>query len=1367
MANERPDGPEQPLAEAITDTAPVPTDAETDRRTRVARAAEVWAKELVDLSGRNNLLYYRDLKRGTMSLDEASPDALFRLLGGQKQSLRRLFSDVGRHEDAVRRARTIHAKSRANYEERGLRTAYLAVGIATWESAKSGATPAAPILLVPVDLKPKGASRDEFDLETGGELEINPTLLHCLYTEFGVRCDPADLAEVSGIEGAIDTSEELSLVYDWLREHARQVPGFDITERCVLGNFSYAKMPMVVDLESASAAMADHDIVAALAGDQGAQEQLRAKWSVGTVPSPDQVAPADEYLVLDADASQSFAINAVLAGRDVVIKGPPGTGKSQTISNLIASLVARGKSVLFVAEKRAAIDAVVKRLHAVGLGELVLDLHGGVTSRRQVARELGEALQWHRHAAAPAVDALHGTLEEQRRKLGARSDSVHNVRERWGVSYFDLQCRLLELKDAPMCSYRFGPRELEKIDGQTFVRSREALIEYVNLGGPRLSDSASPWRDAEVRTKERVEELSQAVISLKNDLGPLERDIVMAAEDTGARVPTSFDDAEKLIDLWRGIDDLVPHLVEGALEEDLAPIARAAEPLARSPLARFAAVLADPEFRSARRHIRAIAGDEPSSRRRYEICRDAAAVQAAWRNLAMPGQERRPRPCSDPVALAEGFSAFKKGFRELCEDIGAEGCPDDFDGARRYLGTLADDFPTLASLPRIYELAKDLDEIGLKPIRTDPLLRTSSSDDAACAFEGAWLRSIQDYLALSDREIGSFDGNAHNRLVAGYQRADKEHIDSTAVRVRRRCAEHARSAQDAAPQEASLIRHEAAKRTRHRPLRDLFEAAPNVLTAVKPCWAMSPLIVSQTLPSEKPHFDVVIFDEASQVRPAESIPAILRGKQLVVAGDEKQLPPTVFFASSNVEPDIEEEQVLAIDSSFESILEALLPFVRYRMLEWHYRSKDERLIAFSNANIYDKSLTTFPGAQSAESIRHELVPFDPERPADGGSTPAEVDRVADLVIEHAEASPDRSLGVIAMGIKHARRIEDAIRERVRGRRDLDAFFDENRAEPCFVKNLERVQGDERDVIILSIGYGKDRSGRLLYRFGPLAYEGGERRLNVAVTRAKERMVLVSSFSHLDMDPDRSTKPGVQLLRAYLEYCASGGRELGSAIRDAPKLNPFECDVGDRLRAAGLDVIPQYGVSGYRIDFAVKHPEQPGQMVLAVECDGASYHSSPAARDRDRLRQEQLERVGWRFHRIWSQDWFADPEAEVEKAVAAYWDAVEAADGPVGGRRNEESRGDVESGRGPGVGGKEASSGERSDARPAIGGGHPITTYSDQQLMELIRWIESDGFVRTETELLEEAIEELGYRRRGSRIVERLAKAIRRVREEDS
>ena len=442
------------------------------------------------------------------------------------------------------------------------------------------------------------------------------------------------------------------------------------------------------------------------------------------------------------------------------------------------------------------------------------------------------------------------------------------------------------------------------------------------------------------------------------------------------------------------------------------------------------------------------------------------------------------------------------------------------------------------------------------------------------------------------------------------------------------------------------------------PVRRLIARIPNLLQTLKPCFLMSPLAVSQYLPSgplasDHLEFDAVIFDEASQVWPEDALPAIERGRQVIVVGDRMQLPPTNFFrkglGDDDRDDDDDDDDGGDIFEGRESILDVMVGKVgtefAERYLNVHYRSRSESLISFSNHAFYENRLLTFPGPDPADVAVRDV--YLPNATYDMGRTKTnreEAERVTDIVFELMDTQPaDESIGVVALSRSQADLIEALIEERRMLSRHLDYRFSEERAERFFVKNLENVQGDERDHMVLSICYGPTPAGAVPNRFGPINREGGERRLNVAVTRARMSMTVVHSLRAEDI---RSPQPGARQLRRYLEYVRSPNRAFESEVTGVGEPeSPFEEAVLAALRQRGHRVDAQVGVSGYRIDLAIRS-EDGERYDLGIECDGFTYHSSPTARDRDWLRQQVLEGLGWRIHRVWSTTWVRDPETEI-------------------------------------------------------------------------------------------------------------------------
>jgi very-short-patch-repair endonuclease len=1226
--------PAEPGNASPVDASPVdesPVDEYDARRLALVAAAQrQWTDALTDLGGRNTLLYYKDRRAGTLDLADADPDAVERFEKSGHIRLTKLFTDADIRADAIRRMQAIYRKARELQEERGIKAGYLATGLARWDELFL--EPAAPVLLRPLTIAPTRARYDDFDLTLDDDTEVNPVLLHKIGTVFGAAIDRPAPDRIAG----------------QLAKAARdaEIPGFRIDKRMVIGTFTYAKLPMVRDLEAAGDLLADSDLVAAIAGDPHAQQAVAPDAATDAELAEPALAgltdPVADYSILDADSSQRAAIDAVLAGRSLVIHGPPGTGKSQTIANLIAAMVARGRKVLFVAEKRAAIDAVLSRLNVAGLADLVLDIHEGARDRQRIAAGLGVTLDQAVRAADPDTSALHRRLTDRQRRLASHTIALHRAHEPWRLSAYQVQSALLGVPRQARVATRLAAPE--RITSELAEQLRDELREFTRLGGFEAHPGTTPWFGAPLRSREEARAAIDLAVTLNTRTLP-EAITRLAAACKELGLPAR--------------DLLANHRERVRLTEIFART-HDAEQGKHSFLDR----------RTLRRQVR-----------------------AEWQALPGVPPDSEPRLPREYQALMLSWGECGRQLADLARLAPLSGLDADPDSA---VAALAADQETPWRLPRLYKLARRFADLGLgplldeiAPLASEQLAPDSAPDFVAAAFDWAWYRAILDDIRVADPDYAAEAGGALDELADDFRRYDAEHLGANRARVRGAWARRLRETVDQHPLQARVIRKQAALRRGHLPLRRLLDQAGDVLFALKPCWAMSPLMVSQVLPLAR-LFDVVIFDEASQVVPADAIGSMIRAHQVVVAGDDRQLPPTSFF--HQIDPgdpgddDDPDEGLVSLRAGFESVLDALRPLLPTCPLTWHYRSRDERLVAFSNERIYGGALTTFPGVARDDVLRHVVV-------GEGGDgTSDEVTEVVRLILEHARTRPAESLGVIALGVKHAERIDTALRDALTAAtaapaspqgllasavaKDLEVFFAEDVPEPFFVKNLERVQGDERDAIIISVGYGKHPDGRMRYQWGPLLRDGGERRLNVAATRARRRLTVVSAFSSHDVDPSRLSAPGARMLAEYLEYARAGGVPVAAAGYSAADGEPrgsadrqgadvaFQSDVAARLGDLGITVVPQYGVGGYRVDFAASHPDDASRMILAIEADGAGYRDSGSVRDRDRLRKEHLERLGWRVHRLWSTAWFTDPEGELAKLRTAFDSAVRATPPPA-------------------------------------------------------------------------------------------------------
>lgn len=1342
-----------------------------ERLKLVRRNADAWVKELIELNHRNTLVNFRSPKTASLNLTDCEPAALSGLLVGRKTGLRALFDNEAQHREACNRTRSVHRKITVFREEQGVEVGRIACGLVRSHRAKTtGVRPVlplrAPLLLRPVTIHPRTAAESDFTVQAGDEIELNQVLMHALQREYGLDLDIDELtSKINGIVAElVEVNEQVGQAFRALVElTCQQGIELELEPTVVIGLFNYQKLPMVRDLESATELLAAHDLIAAIAGHQGAVDEVRSSASGFTPPSVDDIRPEDEYLVQNADSSQQQAIETALAGQHLLIEGPPGTGKSQTIANIIAGAAARGKKVLFVAEKRAAIEAVTDRLAEVDLLDLVLDLHQTAINKKHVAQQLSESLS--RVTQEPAVDVteMHRRIANRREKLTRYTQELHEYRAPWGRSAYDVQEELLRLGDEHRTQCAFRDDQLQELNAQTVSTVEDNLQDFVEQGGFRVLRRQSPWSQAEVHE----EDIPRVLIELDKLAGDTLRRCIdrmhRLVAQVGLPVPGEIAD-------WQGIlallDDVAASMQEFSPEifgEQLDLMYHATAP--RAERARSPQQLSWRQRRTIVKQIRLMCRSGALKKAQLHTkLGNAVRQRNQWRERGGPGAKP-----AQVVGLDEMMSDYQHLRQQLAAvavsaklgDLETQPTP----RVEATLEQLHADRGMLFKLPKINELLRWFAALGLTALLAELAERDVTARQACLMFRHTWLRCLDDEFKVRSHVLRTFEASQQDRLVKEFQSADEEHRVATARRVRRRVAIAVRQASDDYPDEAKLLRKEASKSRRHLPLRKLVEQAAHVLLVLRPCWAMSPLVVSQTLPATR-LFDLVIFDEASQIKPHDAITSIMRADRLVVAGDEKQLPPSSWF-DRQFSADAEDEDEDATDlRDYRSILTSLRAVIpNSRRLRWHYRSQDERLIAFSNVEIYDRDLVTFPGARQESPVQLRVVDGKAS-PGQDGLPAEEVRWVVKLVIEHAERRPDLSLGVITLGTRHQDRVYQKIKEALHDRRDLDGFFAED-AGPIrrfFVKNIETVQGDERDAIILSIGVARKANGTVDRKgFGPLNQEGGPQRLNVAVSRAKQRMTVVSSFPSSALAPSENAN-GTELLRRFLEMIERDvdPSEVGRAT--GTKLNGFEQHIAQRLAAQGVRVYPQWGVSSYRIDFALAHPNIDGKMVLAVEADGERYHKAESARDRDRLRQEHLERLGWRFHRVWASAWFADPETETQKILSAWRAAIAGSALPpepsvqpppmTVARLGLGAPEQLNQSEQPAV-----RSGDHRGTRPAVPTGLSIDEYADQQLVALCVWLINDGLALDREERMTQAMRELGFKKKGKKIVERLTSAI--------
>ncbi|KRE61969.1 hypothetical protein ASG78_02475 [Nostocoides sp. Soil756] len=1224
------------------------------RAEAVAAARAHWTRQLVELGGPNTLLWYRDLPVGTVDLTNAHLGARNALVTGERARLSELVRDPQALEDAGRRVERVHDTAALLEYEHGIRTCFLGIGTASWTVVLKGGKvaprePAAPVFLRSCTLRPVDARRLDWLLEPGDELETNPALVDYLASAHGIHLDTDRLEALATAAGGVDPYP----AYAALGEVCAGVPDFAVTPRVVLTTFPYYKAPLVADLAAQADTLERHDVVAALAGHADALPAVSVGSDLETVG-----ADADA-LVLPADAAQREAVAAARAGSHLFLRTPPGTGASQTVANLVAALAGDGQRVLLVSPKRASVETVLDRLASVGLGDLVLDLPDGGYARGRAVRTLVETLDHRLREASTRGDDAGPTRDDevtdaQRQAahdlLEAHVHALHGRREPWATTVHEIQeevSRHARLDTPPRSRVRVAGTALARLDRETLDHA-EATLEHLAAVAAWDGDGVDdPWFGAAITTQQQTDEARERVARLAEG-GVAETRTTLAAVFRGIHLPaapTVLDWHRVLATVGRVRDTLElfrPEVFDIPLGDLVAATGSAVD---RRALGSDLGAL---DRWRVRRQARGLLRPGRPPADLHAALAEAHAQRGAWRELA--GSGGRPEI---PVELDRAQVAHDS----LVEDLAwlDAHLPPRADGSRLVdldlvalearVATLHADAERLAVVADERRALDALGALGLAELVEDLRARRVPAARVATELRWVWWCSLADEVGAHDPRIAGHDGPALAAAADVLARSEQEARARRPDAIRRALAEQLSAVRRGHPEQEAELRGQAGRARRPGPLPALVRRCGELVTAARPCWAMSPLSVPSVLPPGE-LFDVVVIEEASLLTPAEAVAAVSRGRRVVVVGDALQLPPSPFVVSAGVDAPEDDDDLSVVD-----LLDGVLPT---RRLSRHYRAHDERLVAFVDDELYAGGLATVPGADTAPVVHHELVEGHgvvAEGEAAVESTDAEVQRVVQLVLRHARTRPERSLGVIVFSAGHRRRVTEAVHAALSGLDERDLmFFDPQRPEAFAVREADHVQGQAWDDVILSVGFGKTPHGRVLHRFGPLGTDTGHRRLGVALTRARRGLVVVSTITADELDPDRLRTPGSRLLRALLEHVGADGDDAPVHAPEGEGRSVVLGDLARRLRSHGLVVHEDYGSSSAPVELAVEDPTAPGTMLVAVDSDGPDYAATPSVADRDRVRAAQLEARGWRYVRVWSTGAFRDPARDVSRIL---------------------------------------------------------------------------------------------------------------------
>lgn len=1306
-----------------------------------------WERRLLDLSLRNMLInmrftksivpllssYVGDLEDALMEGDEFQvlPRPKEWDLHGKNEFTLETTNDLGPYGELIasecrhKRLHTIYTEDELNktltklyrtaktsLEENGASTLYLALGLLRWfEDKKSSQPRYAPIVLVPIEIARKSARKGYVLRMRDEEAQINITLLEFLKQNYNIRIQGLNPLPLD------DHGLDMRKIFAIIRHGVMEEKMWDVIESGFIGNFSFAQFVMWNDIHNRPDILERNKIVKSLIA--GAVE-----WDCAI---PQEVKTEEACLPITADASQLQAINMAANDVSFVLHGPPGTGKSQTITAMIANALTKGKTVLFVAEKMAALEVVQKRLAGLGIADFCLEIHSNKAVKRNVLDQLKRCLEIQAQDSDVDYAGKIEDIQKMRKELDIYVQKLHEKRA-FGKSLREL-IDLYELIPEHGIELVFE-EDYAAVMSQGMLDNQKHLLERLLAAGRAIGHPCGhpllpigqtvysqslkmEYRPKVTAYKETLEELKKEGLDFAAFMGivaPYDKDDwdyvnqYASAVIEGEIIPVFLLKAESLEEefkvpyaylfkkeqLEEKEDSLKKKWNENFLRLDMSIFQnRYTEACGklfgkrRALKALTTELQAYASFPVVTEQIPVILTEVTFYQKEAEELKaEEAAIPKEW------GKIINEYPKTNLLKVYEekvtGQIELVSGFIDKKEEMKADGR---FEDCLKKADAVSESFSRMMTAwEKIHELLqlsfeeKDENWITGRLLACEKLLdaeeelkdyiiyrqfeeecKTAGLSVVCEAYEDGvaheqlldvYLRSIYKAIAFSVIEqepiLNSFTGAGFNERILQFKKLDEEFMELTKEEMYVRLSDRLPKDNESVTysKELNILRRAISSNGRGQSIRSLFDQIPNILPKLCPCMLMSPISVAQYLSADNELCDIVIFDEASQLPTCKAVGVLARGKNAVIVGDPNQMPPTSFFAGNSVDED--NLEIEDLDSILDDCLALGMPGSH---LKWHYRSRHESLIAFSNQEFYENSMQTFPSVNDREK-RVTMVKGKGFFDRGKGRVNREEARAIVAEIRRRYQDPilkDLSMGVVTFNISQQTLIEDLLLEEFRKDTDFESWANGGE-EPLFVKNLENVQGDERDIILFSVAFGPDKEGKLSLNFGPINKDGGWKRLNVAVTRAKEEMVVFSSMTGDMIDLKRTRSRGVEALKHFLEY-AEKGRLQGDCNKQniGKRQGIVEC-ICSKLKDAGYEFQKDIGHSKFKIDIAVIHPEKPEEYVLGIMLDGDSYRQSVNTKDREIGQINVLSGLGWNLHRIWTMDWWDNREKEIQKVM---------------------------------------------------------------------------------------------------------------------